>query len=413
MQLQLTSGKSVSNVNLPDGTVVHSTSAHDDPGILSAALQNPFGLPVLSECVVPGDRVVIVVDPETPNVVDVVTQVWDQFQELNTDELDFTLLLPASGDGASGDGAGSQGVIDGLPVHLRSQLAIHIHDPTDENQRRYLASSAGGERLYLSHYLTDADFIISIGTIGFDGVFGYRGTSSAIYPAFSDVEAIRSAMRDCHSELSPEDKRPSRDLVDEIGWLLGTQFTVQIVPDPAGGIDGVFCGATDEAMAAGKQHLNERFRLNLKEEVHLAVVSIPGNSEFGWRHFGAALATAARIVGDDGRIAVVADLPAHIGPGLEMLRRSGSPEDLLPSLNEDPPEDAIEVTQLIHALRTSQVFLFSNLDAQFVEDLGMLPISTDTELQRAIDSSDNVIVVPGANYVWAQVGVGTAISSQQ
>ena len=220
-------------------------------------------------------------------------------------------------------------------------------------------------------------------------------------------------MRDCNSELMPEDKRPLRDLVDEIGWLLGTQFTVQSVPDPAGGIDRVFCGAIDKTMAAGKQHLNERYRLAIDEEIHLAVVSIPGNSDFGWRQFGAALATAARIVGDDGRIAVVADLPAHIGPGLEMLRRSNSPEDLLPSLNEDPPEDAVEVTQLIYALRTSQVSLFSNLDATFVEGLGILPISTDTELQRAIDSSDSVIVVPCANYVWAQVGVPAAISNLQ
>ncbi|MDG1897725.1 MAG: lactate racemase domain-containing protein [Fuerstiella sp.] len=408
MNLQLASGTSVTNLSLPDGTVVHSPSANETPDVLSAALQNPLGLPVLPECVVPGDRVVIVVEAETPNVVDVVTQVWAQFQELNTDELDVTLLLSASSDGV-----GSQGVIDDLPVHVRSQLATHIHDPADENQRRYLASSAGGERLYLSHYVTDADFIISIGTIGFDGVLGYRGTNSAIYPAFSDTEAIKSAKQNCDSELMPEDKRPLRDLVDEIGWLLGTQFTVQIVPDSAGGIERVFCGATDEAMAAAKQHLNERYRLTLEEEIHLAVVSIPGNSDFGWRQLGAALGTAARIVGEDGRIAVVAELPTHIGPGLEMLRRSKSPEDLLPSLNEDPPEDAVEVTQLIHVLRTAQVFLFSNLDAQFVEDLGILPISTDTELQRAIDSSDNVIVVPCANYVWAQVGVGTAISNQQ
>ncbi|MCP4509975.1 MAG: DUF2088 domain-containing protein, partial [Fuerstiella sp.] len=311
MHLQLTSGTSVAKLNLPDGTVVHSTTENDEPDKLSAALLNPLGLPVLSECVVPGDRVVIVIDPETPDVVDVVTQVWAQFQELDTDELDVTLLLPASSGGS-----GSQSVVDELPVHVRSQLAAHIHDPTDEDQRRYLASSAGGERLYLSHYLTDADFIISIGTIGFDALLGYRGTSGAIYPAFSDVDAIRSAKRDCNSELMPEDKRPLRELVDEIGWLLGTQFTVQIIPGPAGGIDSVFCGATDEAMAAGKQHLNEQYCLTLEEEIHLAVVSIPGNSDFGWRQFGAALATAARIVGDDGRIAVVAELPAHIGPGL-------------------------------------------------------------------------------------------------
>ncbi|MCP4176025.1 MAG: DUF2088 domain-containing protein [Fuerstiella sp.] len=408
MQLQLTSGNSVANLNLPDGTVVHSTSLYEEPDKLLAALRNPLGLPVLSECVVSGDRVVIVVDPETPQVVDVITQVWAQFQELNTDELDVTLLLPPSSDGA-----GSQSVVDELPVHVRSQLAAHIHDPTDENQRRYLASSAGGERLYLSHYLTDADFIISVGTIGFDGVLGYRGTSSAIYPAFSNVEAIRSAKRHCDPELMPDDKRPLRDLVDEIGWLLGTQFTVQVVPDAAGGTGIVCCGATDQVMAAAKQLLNDCYRLILNEEIHLAVVSIPGNSQFGWRQLGAAVTTASRIVGDDGRIAVVAELPARIGPGLEMLRRSKSPEDLLPSLNDDPPEDAVEVTQLIHALRTSQILLLSNLDAQFVEDLGILAISTDTELQRAIDASDNVIVVPCANYVWAQVGEGTAISDQR
>ena len=408
MQLQLSSGNSVAKLNLPDGTVVHATSTNESSDVLSTALRNPLGLPVLPECVVPGDRVVIVVDSETPDVVDVVTQVWAQFQKLNTDELDVTLLLPASTGGA-----GSQHVIDDLPVHVRNQLAAHVHDPTDEDQRRYLASSAGGERLYLSHYVTDADLIISIGTIGFDGGFGYRGTNSVIYPAFSDVPAISAAKRDCDSQLAPEDKRPLRELVDEIGWLLGTQFTVQVVPGLAGGIEGVFCGATDQVMAAGKQLLNERCRLTVEEEVHLAIVSIPGNSGFGWKHFGAALATASRLVGDDGRIAVVAELPEHIGPGLKMLRRCNAPEELLQPLNDEPPEDAVEVTQLILALRNSQIYLFSNLDDSLVEDLGILPLSTETELQRVIDSSDSVIVVPNANYVWAQMGVATAISRQR
>ncbi|HIF00037.1 MAG TPA: DUF2088 domain-containing protein [Planctomycetes bacterium] len=407
MSPQLASGNLIAKFNLPDGTVVHPTSANEAPDILSAALRNPLGLPVLPKCMVPGDRVVIVVDPETPDVVDVVTQVWAQFQELNTDELDVTLLLAASSGGA-----GSKNVIDDLPVHVRSQLAAHVHDPTDEDQRRYLASSAAGERLYLSHYLTDADLIISIGTIGFDPGLGYRGTNGAIYPAFSDVQSINAEKRRCDSQLTPDDKRPLRELVDEIGWLLATQFTVQIVPGLAAGIEGAFCGATDQALAAGKQLVNETCRLTVDEEVHLAIVSIPGNSGLGWKHLGAALATASRLVGDDGRIAVVAELPEHIGPGLEMLRRCNALEALLQPLNEEPPEDAVEVIQLIHALQTSQIYLFSNLDASFVEDLGILPLSTETELQRVIDSSDSVVVVPNANYVWAQVGVDTAISSQ-
>ena len=399
MQRTLCSGSVAARFDVSEHAVDHR-SCDDVPSTeqLVAALQNPLGLPLIHECVVPGDRVVIVVDPETPQMADVITQVWEQFQAAGGEELDATLLLPA--DHQRHDW---KNLLDELPVHVRTQIAAHVHDPTDIKQRSYLASSAAGERIYLSHYLTDADLIVTIGVIAFDGLLGHRGTTSAIYPAYSDVEAMATIRMLGHPEFTPDDKRPLRELVDEIGWLLGTQFAVQIVPGADEGIAGAFCGAPDQVMATGQQLLNQRWRLRNVTQADLAIVSIPGISPIAWKHLGAALETASRFVDDNGRIAVVADLPDNAGTGIDMLRRCNDPEELLNPLRRQPTEDAFEVTQIINVLLRNRVYLLSRLKPAFVDDLGMLPLANEAELQRLIGSAESVVVIPNANYACAQI----------
>ncbi|MEQ9411606.1 MAG: lactate racemase domain-containing protein [Fuerstiella sp.] len=398
MKLQLTSGRISATVDLPQHATVHPGASAASASSVAQALLKPSGLPQLPQCVVPGDRVVIAVDPETPAISDVLTLVWEQFQSADT-SLDVTVLLPAD---ASGNNWSA--LLDSLPVHLRTQAAVQIHDPTDEQQRRYLASSAGGERIYLSHHLIDADLIVTVGVIGFDSLLGYRGTSSALFPAFADSESIRRARSVGHTELTPDDKRPQRELVDEIGWLLGTQFSVQVVPDAEGGVSQAFCGAVENVTSAGRAWLNQTWRCAVDEMADLAVISVPvPTAGPGWQQLGRALSAAASVVEDSGRIAVVAELPESVGPALEMLRRCGEPTDLLKPLRLEPPEDAVEVTQLIHALQRATVYLFSDLDPSFVEELGLMPLTSEAELQRLVDASDYPTVIPCANYAWPQV----------
>ena len=168
---------------------------------------------------------IIAVDPETPFLVDVLTAVCEHLQSVPDGGVSLTLLLPEDESGNSW-----QWLTGSLPLHLQQQMTIVSHLPSDQNQLSYLASSAAGERIYLNRLLTDADMIVSIGLLAFDGQLGVRGTTSVLFPAFSDEATLRAARSHGHSELTPEQQRPFRDLVDEIGWLLGTQFTVQVIP---------------------------------------------------------------------------------------------------------------------------------------------------------------------------------------
>ncbi|MEZ6061861.1 MAG: lactate racemase domain-containing protein [Planctomycetaceae bacterium] len=386
---------------LGDNAFVPFASSAAGAAIIDEALVAPLELPPLNDCVVPGDRVVIVADPETPLLPEILTSVWERLAVAMGSEISATILLPPDPTGRDW-----QAFQELLPEHLRRQIPVHIHNPDDESGRSYLASSAGGERIYLSTQLIDADFIVNVGMIGFSGVLGYGGTTSSIYPALSDAGAIRSARRTGHIELTPDDKRPLRELVDEIGWLLGLQFAVQIIPASDGGVARVISGAIGPVMRAGQTALNDNWRITHDSDVELVVVSVPGQrQEFDWKHIGAALATASKLVAEDGRIVVVADCEAPHGPGLQMLRRCREPEELLRPLSLEPPVDAVESVQLIRALQRARVYLLSHLPEDLVEDLGLLAMSSAGELQRLVDSAESVAVIANANYAWAEIQV--------
>ena len=373
------------------------------PDLCRRALSTPRGFPELARCVVPGDNVIIAVDPETPFLADVLTVVCEHLQAVPDGGVSLTLLLPEDETGN-----GWQWLTDALPLHLQQQMTIVNHQPADQNQLSYLASSAAGERIYLNRLLTDADIIVSIGVMAFDGQLGVRGTTSILFPAFSDEATLRASRTQGHSELTSEQQRPYRDLVDEIGWLLGTQFTVQVIPGVREVPTEIIAGLPDEVFQHGKEVLNRVFRFFVDEEVDAVVLSIPGGAAFGWRQLGHALEQASHVINQGGRIIVVADLPVPEGPAATMLRRCPEPEDLLKPLRREPTSDALEISQLIEALRRARVYLLSSLPPDVVEELGMIPITDSAELQRLVAAAEDRIVIPNANYALCEVGVKSA-----
>ena len=384
----------------PDAVADRRPVGMPAPDLCRRALSAPRGFPELMRCVVPGDNVIIAVDPETPFLVDVLTVVCEHLQSVPDGGVSLTLLLPEDETGNAW-----QWLTDKLPLHFQQQLTIVSHQPADQNQLSYLASSAAGERIYLNRLLTDADMIVSIGLFAFDALLGVRGTTSVLFPAFSDAATLRAARSHGNSELTPEQQRPFRDLVDEIGWLLGTQFTIQVIPGVGAAPTEIIAGLPDDVFRHGKEILNRVFRIVVNEEVDAVVLSIPGGAAFGWRQLGHALEQSSRLINQGGRIIVVADLPVPEGPAATMLRRCPEPEDLLKPLRREPTSDAVEIAQLIETLRRARVYLLSSLPPDVVEELGMIPITDSAELQRLVAAVENRIVIPNANYACCEVGV--------
>ncbi len=362
------------------------------------AFLNPLGFPELVRCVVPGDRVVLTVDPETVFAAEIIASVWEQLQTVPDGGVTLTLLFPEDHTGG-----GWQWLRDQLPLHVQQQIIVHVHNPADSSQISYIASSGGGERVYLNRLLSDADLIITVGTIAFDSLLGFRGTSSLLFPAFSDAATLQSSASQGHPELTPEQQRPFREFVDEVGWLLGTQFTVQIVPGSSGWPAAILAGLPEDVMTRGRELVESLWRVNLEDLLEGVVVSIPGGAAFGWKQLGLALEQASSIVQQGGRIIVVADLAVPDGPASTMLRRCQDPEELLRPLRREPTHDSTEIAQLIQAQRRARIYLLSSLPAETVEEFGMIPVADSAELQRLVSSIKDCRVIPLANFAWCEV----------
>ncbi len=189
----------------------------------------------------------------------------------------------------------------------------------------------------------------------------------------------------------------------KIGWLLGTQFAVQIVPGPGDTPLAILAGLPEEVMTAGKDLVDSVWRGETAgNRLRPSLLSVPCDASSGWKQFGNAIELATKLVQPDGRIIVIADLSVPEGPGASLLRRSQDPEELLKPLRREPCEDAVEITQLINTLRHARVYLYSNIPTDIVEELGIIAIEDEAELNRLTTAARSCVALPNAGFAWIE-----------
>ncbi len=354
------------------------------------ALQTPVGFPELWQCVIPGDNVVIAVDPETPNLADVLSLLHEELGKVPEGGVALTLVLAPDPSGQQW-----QPLRESIPLHLRQQLNIVDHDPGDRTHVSYVASSTSGERLYLNRHLAEADLIITVGFTRFDPSLGVRGTSSCLFPAFTDTETLlRTGFATTPDEITST-VQARRQLVDELGWLTGTQFTLQLIHGPQGPLQ-VLAGQPDQVFEQSGKLNQKLWSITLDEPADAILTSIPAGPA-AWQCFGQALENMLEIVDQGGRIIVISDLEQPEGPAATLLRRTQDPEELLRPLKKEHVADGNHILQLIEALRRARVYLLSRLPPEVVEELGMIPLASETELQKLLTTTPQCLVLPNAH----------------
>jgi hypothetical protein len=293
-----------------------------------------------------------------------------------------------------------------LPERVRDEVIWKIHDPTDDKAIGYLASCADGERIYLAREVLDADFVVPIARLGFDSVQGRRSAMHSFYPGLSNTEAFTKSRGQGHSELGPDDERPFGQRVQEIGWLLGIQFAMQILPSSGhGGAAGILAGHPDSIAQRGRTLLDENWRVRVDQRGETAVVSIPTGPDeaTGWEQLGEALEAASRLIIREGRIVVLSDLSAEPGPGMETLRACRSAKAALQPLRKQLPPDLVAASQIAAAADWASVYLLSRLPSQLVEESFMTPLENEREVTRLLSTCDGCIVLAGAQHAYTDV----------
>ncbi len=252
-----------------------------------------------------------------------------------------------------------------------------------------MATTTLGERVFLARDVVNADVVVSIGVIGYDPVIGFRGTSSVFYPGLSSTEARERAIGQGHRELSPDDERPLRRMIDEIGWLLGTQFSVQVIPGAKGRASQILAGICESVFQQGKQRLEENWLVPIETRPEIVVVGVDcGSGGHGWKQVCSAMSMARRIVGKGGKIVILSELDADLQAGIELIRMHENPRDVLRPLQELAPVDFISATQLADCVDWADVYLISQLEDDLVEDLFIIPVGNHAELERLLQSGE-------------------------
>jgi nickel-dependent lactate racemase len=364
---------------------------------LRHALAEPLDFPPLSRAVIPGDHVVLALDRYTPQAATLIAGVWEVLAAQGVEAKDVLILQPTALCGpALVDPRGL------LPAGVREAIVWRVHDATDSKQQAYLATTAADERIYLARDVVEADLVISIGQIGYDPVMGFRGTNSVFYPGLSSIAAVKKARGFGHQELTPDDERPLRQLVEEIGWLLGVQFSIQVLAGRGDGVSTVLAGFEQSVRQRGRELLIQQRQIEIAERAETVVISVDADAAgHGWDQIGAALATARSLVTRGGRVVILTELNGacrELSDGMQIVRDCGTPREALKPLRVQVPPDFLPATQLAQLADWARIYLLSHLDSGLVEDLFMTPLETEKEVERLLALSETCAIIESAQH---------------
>jgi nickel-dependent lactate racemase len=369
----------------------------------SAALEQPLDFPPLRQSVVSGDRVAVALEPAVPQASLLVSAVVSHLLGAGIAAGDISIVHPGTDRAGADDALRRE-----LPAAVRKSIEIVAHDPAHRDGLSYLAANRDGDPIYIDRRLVDADVVLPIGCIRLPSTPGYFGVNATLYPTFSDAATL-DRYHAIDAEPSTDDTSRRRQEADEIAWLLGVLLTIQVVPATAGGVLHVVAGKTESVERRGEALSQSAWQFEIPRRAQLVVAAIEGGEDQQtWDNVGRAIAAAARVVADDGAIALCTDLATPPGPALACLARARDLADAERHIRRQHSADAGVAHALAAALERGRVYLLSRLDESVVEDLGMAPVGDSSDIARLIQRHPSCILLGNAQFAQPTAAAETA-----
>ncbi len=359
---------------------------------VAAALHDPLDYPPLGQITTPGDRVVLVLDRELPQAAQIPAAVILVLIEGGVDPDGIAVIIPPSWGGL--------GVNDPcrlVPEPIRKRLTLVTHDPADREVLAYLAASDTGQPILLHRAIHEADLVLPIGCLHDEGVAGYYGIHNPVFPAFSNQGTLRRFRSPGSLNARGNTKEGLIGEVDHVAWLLGINFTIQLLPGGGDSVLHVLAGHSDAVGRRGRELYAAAWSCRAAHRASLVVAAIEGDaSHQTWENFGRALDAAAAMVEDGGSIAVCCDLAAGPGPALQRMAGARSRDSVLRRIRKERPADALPAAQLARALDRGPVYLLSRLEPSVVEALDMVHVAAPDELARLVRQHESCVLLSNA-----------------
>jgi nickel-dependent lactate racemase len=352
-------------INLP-----RSQSPSSPTVLIRDALEHPIGFEPLRRALTPDDHVAIVVDDKLPHLAELLTGLLEHLVSAHVKPEAVTLVLPP--------GSRRQGFVDDLPDEY-ADVRVETHDPADPKRHAYLATTKGGRRIYLNRTLLEADYSVYLVPAG----------SKLPFPALSNAE-------------TRDDRNATTDH-DEIDWLVGTPFYVEVIEGAGDDIHAVVGGLTDHRDAAIKTHATRWHAAAAPADLVIAAIS-GAKERIDFADLAAAAKCGTAVLNPGGRLVVLTDAAPRLGEAEEILRTFDDPAEARKAISKGKHETHRPAARWAAAAAKGTLTLASGYPDDVAEELFAVPIHSPSELQRLIDAADSVLVIPDAHKTSIDLG---------
>jgi nickel-dependent lactate racemase len=399
MRIAIGYGREVLELEMPEARVASVRRAPPAPPLsdpvaaVRDALETPHDFPALRRALTPDDHVAVIVDEQLPRLGQLLLPVLEHLAQAHVGPEAITLLCAPHG---------RQQWVEELPDQFED-VRIEVHDPSDRRRHAYLATTKHGRRVYLNRTAVDADQLVVLTGRGYDPLLGYSGAAGAIYPALSDEATRRETGGRLSLTVPGPVPWPIRQEAAEVAWLLGAPFLVQVIAGSGEDIVHVVAGSMDSA-TEGQRLLDARWRVQLDEPVPTVILGLAGDpARHGFGELAQALACAARVVEEGGRIVLLTQAMPPLTAGAEMLREAGNPAKALDALRQQAPPDLAAGFQWASAAQKAQIYLLSNLPADVVEELFATPLDKASQVERLVGTGRACLFLADGHKTMAEV----------
>ncbi|WP_146581795.1 transcriptional regulator [Neorhodopirellula pilleata] len=403
--------------------------------LATSSLATPVDFPSIDAAILDGDHVALAVDPNVPQVGDVIEGVIEALSGCQAGRISIVLWPETSAMVVESLKTRFQNVdpdaSDVSPPSGGPAVTVIRHEPQMRSLMRYVAADADAEAIYLSRDLVDADFAIPIVAARAADAIG-RLDKTGVFPMFADSSTTRRYQggilptftggddtidEDVESASEPQSNASvtaSNAAVNEVGFLLGIQLMI-VVSSKVDGLVGRILAGTPDAIRHELETLHAVVETETSPKAGLVIAALDGDATAQtWANVARAAIAAAEHTEGEGMIVIWSRID-H-APN-EVWQSELGPDDWEStprSVDEfnDWHGERVLARRLAMLLSDHRILLHSELASADVEALGVGVIGSVEELRKLGESFQGAGVIRAAQFHAASVARLTQYDDQ-
>ena len=361
------------------------------------ALLSPVDYPPVSDGVVPGDVVAIVVDSEVPHPEVAIAGALQSLADCKLSRIDVVLAENTT-----------ESTRSAIRRSLPDVVELTIHSGKSRDDLRYLAANEAADPIYLNRRIIDADLVIPIVVARKVDPLLAGSSPGAVFPAFSDYQSQARARLNVTTFNSKKRRQRTVSADDDaarVGWLVGLQWIVSVELAVAGEPGAVIVGTAE--LLASRAAINDT-SLSIPFAADVVVACIEGGQQQQSLMNLLRAAMVARghasvdasivLVTDLSELGLVADVEQDES-ALESTYDHEDEPDERPQLVQAPVASATDHARLmLHTLindtdSSHRYLLFSNCTEDEAESFGFGGIQDASALERLINGHSSCGII--------------------